>query len=207
MFNLKKAANSEGLQFFNVRGINTNLVHKSKTFFLFSIQESLILAKTLAVVKQKALNQVFWINSHNAAISKHADFIIPIFSVFEKDGLFLNMFGQAQHAYKSVINYNRAILNLDFVISFFKGHYLAVEKKQLASSFFFFFEMASCNFKNGFNLVQYTDLFSIEINFFQKMPIKPIFENYYQTNSFTKNSLSMYKKAKDMRLTITNFLL
>ena len=55
--------------------------------------------------------------------------------------------------------------------------------------------------KNGFN----QNLLTSSLNFFIKYPLKPSFEDFYQTDSFTKNSLNMFKRSKEIRRVSTNF--
>jgi hypothetical protein len=38
-----------------------------------------------------------------------------------------------------------------------------------------------------------------------KYPFKPSFEDFYQTNNFTKNSVNMFKRSKEIRAVSTNF--
>jgi hypothetical protein len=38
-----------------------------------------------------------------------------------------------------------------------------------------------------------------------KYPFKPSFEDFYQTNNFTKNSVNMFKRSKEIRAISTNF--
>lgn len=47
--------------------------------------------------------------------------------------------------------------------------------------------------------------FSSTVTFFNKYPLKPSFEDFYQTDAFTKNSLNMFKRSKEIRKVSTNF--
>ena len=199
--NLKKAANSESISFLNVKPLNTNLINKSKNLFAWSLEDNLFIHKVFYLFKKK----IFWINSHSPFLAKRADFIIPTLTTFEKDGIFLNFEGNAQKAYKSILNLNKNVISLDFFLSFFIKYYTRKEQK-INSSFFFFIEM--CNkfvsmktSKNEFN----QNLSTSSLNFFIKYPLKPSFEDFYQTDSFTKNSLNMFKRSKEIRRISTNF--
>ena len=58
-----------------------------------------------------------------------------------------------------------------------------------------------------FNLISFYDIKynSNKLNFFFKYPFKPTFEDFYINNSFTKKSLNMFKRSKEIRKISTNF--
>jgi hypothetical protein len=55
---------------------------------------------------------------------------------------------------------------------------------------------------NKFNL---TSFYSASSEMISKYPFKPSFEDFYQTNNFTKNSVNMFKRSKEIRAVSTNF--
>lgn len=72
--------------------------------------------------------------------------------------------------------------------------------------FYYFLEMAKNSIyplNNNNFCAQYK--FYITLNFFRRYPLKPSFEDFNQTDAFTKNSLNMYKRAKEIRQVSTNF--
>jgi NADH dehydrogenase/NADH:ubiquinone oxidoreductase subunit G len=138
-------------------------------------------------------------------LAKKANFIIPALTFFEKDGVFINFEGKAQKAYKSIQNSNTNVVRFKF-FSFFLKNCFSKKNNVLKSPFFFFFEMSNQYInlnKNNFFCNQYNIVATL--NFFQKYPLKPSFEDFYQTDAFTKNSLNMFKRSKEIRKVSINF--
>jgi len=129
--------------------------------------------------------------------------MVPTLTFFESDGVFLNFEGNCQKAYASILNPNKNIVKLAFFFSFFIRLYTN-QRQKLKSPFFFFIEMT--NKFGNFNKSYYNhNLPLISLNFFMKHPLKSSFEDFYQTDAFTKSSLNMFKRSKEIRKTSTNF--
>ena len=50
---------------------------------------------------------------------KKKNFLIPTLTFFEFDGIFINSFAKAQKSYKSIVNSNKDVISLDFLINFY----------------------------------------------------------------------------------------
>jgi hypothetical protein len=138
-------------------------------------------------------------------LAKKSDFLIPTLTSFEKDGVFVNFEGKSQKACKSILNANKNIINFEFLFSFFRNFYTSNKCKN-KSAFLFFIEMSKKFVifeKNQFFFS--TNFFTNSLAFFEKYPLKTSFEDFYQTDAFTKNSLNMFKRSKEIRKLSTNF--
>ena len=142
-------------------------------------------------------------NSHSPIVAKKTNFLIPTLTAFEQDGIYINFEGKAQKAYKSIANGNKNIVNLDFFFLLYKK--IKFLKNSPHSAFYFYIEM--CTHRKQINNFLFSNsfLYFDSLNFFIKYPIKPSFEDFYQTNSFTKNSLNMLKRSKEIRTNAINF--
>ena len=102
-------------------------------------------------------------------------------------------------------NLNKNIISFDFFFLFFKNCFLK-NKKVIKAPFFYFIEMSNkfIDINSNYLLcLQYK--ITANLNFFKKYPFKPSFEDFYQTDSFSKNSLNMFKRSKEIRKISTNF--
>jgi hypothetical protein len=129
--------------------------------------------------------------------------MVPTLTFFESDGFFLNFEGTCQKAYASILNPNKNIVKLSFFFSFFIRLYTN-QQQGLKSPLFFFIEMPN---KFGSNNKGYYNrsLPLVSLKFFMKHPLKSSFEDFYQTDAFTKSSLNMFKRSKEIRKASTNF--
>lgn len=201
---LNKSANSESFSFLNIQSVNSNILQKSQNVFMWNLEDNLYIHKLFLEFKNRHA-YIYWVNSHSPLLAKKANFIIPTLTLFEKDGVFINFEGKAQKAYKSVLNSNTNIINFEFFFFFFKSCFYKTNTA-LKAPYYYFIEMSNKYIhteNDNFFCIQYK--ISINLNFFKKYPLKPSFEDFYQTDAFTKNSLNMFKRSKEIRKVSTNF--
>jgi len=138
-------------------------------------------------------------------LAKKSDFLIPTLTSFEKDGVFVNFEGKSQKACKSIFNTNKNIISFEFFFSFFINFYTN-SKLQNKSAFLFFIEMSKkfVISEKGQSILS-PNFHDNSFAFFFKYPLKTSFEDFYQTDAFTKNSLNMFKRSKEIRKLSTNF--
>ncbi len=200
---LNSSSNSEANSFFNIKALNSNLFKKSSNVFTISLNDNLLLNKFLFNSFNKC---VFWFNSHSPTTLKKKNFLIPTLTFFEFDGIFINSFGKAQKAYKSLVNSNKDVISLDFLSNFFIELYSKNNKVlPFISVFYFFIEMSNQFIIIDNNILNSPTVSTLYSNFFNKSIHKPLIEDFYQTNLFTKNSLNMFKRSKEIRTGSTNF--
>jgi len=94
-----------------------------------------------------------------------------------------------------------------FIVDFLKKLFnnSTITNKSIFSTFSYFIEMSQgfVTFDSHiFNLPVFFASSSQRVN---KYPFKPSFEDFYQTNNFTKNSVNMFKRSKEIRTISTNF--
>lgn len=200
---LNKNVNSESFVFLNIKPVTANALQKAHNVFMWSLEDNLFLHKLFLKLKT-SVRYFYWINSHSPLLAKKADFIIPTLTFFEKDGIFINFEGKSQKASKSVWNSNKNIIDLDFFFLFFKNCFFK-NNKLLKAPFFYFLEMSNKFIPSEENIFCPKYKFSSTVTFFNKYPLKPSFEDFYQTDAFTKNSLNMFKRSKEIRKVSTNF--
>jgi hypothetical protein len=132
--------------------------------------------------------------------------MVPTLTTFETEGIFLNFEGKPQNTFKSILNSNKHVVSLDFCLSFFLSKYPnSNQQKGLMSPFAFFNEKSDIFFPMSNHVSLFNCWYNQNLNFFRKYPLKSSFEDFYQTDSFTKNSLNMFKRSKEIRKISTNF--
>ena len=194
------SCNSQGLSFLNIENVSKNDFLTSDLLFCINLDDNCIMANNL---KQSKAN-IIWANSHGSALALKANVIIPIFSEFEEERIFMNLEERPQKSLKTFtgIHNSRSIQNLFKV--------LINSNKENNFSFF--------NFNSELILVPslfkkiktFFPLFKIKINeqknLFNFTLIKPLFNDFYRSNKITKHSLIMAKCSQEMRKITNNFV-
>ena len=201
-FDVKFFSNSTSTDLLNIKTFNTNDFNKSSLInFCVNLTDNIILRKNLSYNQN-----IIWLNSHKSELAFQSNIIIPINSDFEKEGSFINLEGRPQKSFKILKN---NFLNLDnIIISIFSKKEIELLTK---------FKFLNPTFESIKNL----NLFdSIKINFLKKIKQKYFLKNsfvynylsktnntedFYRTNNFTKNSITMSQCSRHLRKNSTNF--
>ena len=117
---INKKANSEGLKYLNIKPINSKSLKQTTGFISFSSIEDSLKARQL-VTKSKVKS--IWLNTHGSQISTHCDFILPVLSYLETEGVFLNLEGRPQKSIKIIENGASYVYSLAEFIEIIKDSY------------------------------------------------------------------------------------
>ena len=207
---LNKMSNTESFTFLNIKSLNSNLLKKTINFFYLNIPEILFIHKIVNFTFTFFNKNNFWVSSHGPLIFKQLHYLIPTLTFFEKNGIYINLDGKAQKAYSLNLKSKRDVASLiDIILPFFfTKHIFSLSTFENQSVFFYFFEMLNISFFEDLYLInlQNKKHNNSYITFFQKYPFKPFIEDFYCTNTFTKNSINMSLKSRDTRkLWFSNF--
>jgi NADH dehydrogenase/NADH:ubiquinone oxidoreductase subunit G len=176
-------------------------VLKADSIFIAINLDDVIQLRKFFYKKDKTL---IWLNSHGSTMALEADLIIPTLTSFENEEIFLNLEERPQKTNKtfstffnaqSVKNIFRAIFNLS--------------DKQLSNkvnSFAYLLEIINSGIKfDSLTQVLTPIVINSDIIKVKTYPIKSNIEDFYLSNSFTKNSLVMNQCSQLVRKSSTNF--
>jgi len=191
---INKKANSESNHLLNIKPLNSKSLKQNNGLLNFyALQDSLKVRKILKETKLKSV----WLNTHGSQIATKCNYILPILSYLESEGLFMNLEKRPQKATKMVENNSSYVCSLlEFTTLIAKTNNIDIFNKKITklNALHYIDEII----KNPIlfdNLVSnFSKLLIIKkknIGLYSSYPFKPIISDYYLTNSYSKYSLNM----------------
>jgi len=204
ILDIKKSANSEGVSFSGIKTMNRNCIQNSDICIAVNMEDTISLRKLLKGVK------LIWLNSFGSKIATKADLLIPTLSSFESENLYVNLEQRSQKTLKTLpgIGDSRDVKKILLSL------YPEIEKDSLNKNFKFlnFFEELSLNpnkFQSLNNKYSNNDIFNCKYSKVKSLigsyPLKSSLEDFYRSNKFTKNSLTMAQCSQENRKEFNNF--
>ena len=204
ILDIKKPANSEGVNFLGTKTISKACVENSNVCIAINLEDTISLRKLTKGAK------LIWLNSFGSKIATKADLLIPTLSSFESENLYVNLEQRSQKTLKALpgIGDSRDVKKI------LGAMYpeISPEKIKENSRFLNFFEELASNpnkFQSLRNRYSNEDLFSkkysSEKNLIELYPLKSSLEDFYRSNKFTKNSLTMAQCSQENRKESNNF--
>ena len=155
-------------------------------------------------------SKLVWLSSFGSKIATKADILIPTLTPFESENTFINLEERSQKTLKSLpgIGDSRDVKKI--LVSL----YPEIKKSQVSlnSNCYEFFNEIINNpkvFKNLSNKFSTENLFESKYvdqkNLVSKYPLKSSLEDFYRSNVFTKNSLTMAQCSQENRKGFNNF--
>jgi NADH-quinone oxidoreductase subunit G len=199
MLNINMKCNTESFKLLNVKYNSTKTFKKRKFFISINLDDNLHIRKYLNG-KQKN----FWLNSHGSVMATKNKYIIPVLMNAEEKNVFLNLEQKPQKTSTISIKINNA-KSTKFFLKYILKDMAAAKKK--SNDFF-------CNYKSLSFLQEilkslhflkkmrnkmvtlFNSLLSMYENryfLFYKYSIKSVLEDFFLTNRFCQNSLTMNK--------------
>ena len=203
ILDIKNSANSAGLDYLCVQKIDSKSFKKSLNIIALDLEDNIILRR---LIFQKN-GKVFWFNTHGSTIATHSDYIVPTVNGFESEKIVVSLEGRPQKTLKTLtgVNDSRSIKNIVGTI------YARPQSLTKNKTFEFLNEIIEQpgKFKNINNTFSNKNVFKTKslktINYICKYPFKSSFEDFYKSNIFTKNSLTMSKCSQLIRKHFDNF--
>lgn len=189
--------NDESLALMNIKPLTHRTVNKSSAIWSISLDDTLNIRKIL----NNFPYNTFWVNSHGSKLASKNTYIIPTVTNFEKESIYINLEGRAQRTQKT--------FNSFFEARSIESILFSTYNKQLSKKPNFIGYLAEIvEFPQKFALTK--SLFSkttikTDIGLIQKYPLKSTLEDFYCSNSCTKNSIIMQKCSQSVRKNFTNF--
>ena len=206
VLDIKKSSNSIGLNFLGFKSISKNSIESSDLCFAVNLDDNVITRKLLNDYKGK----IIWLNSFGSKLATNADFLIPTLTGFESEGTHINMEERSQKTLKSL----PGIGDSRDVKKFLMSLYPEIKQTTISKNFscYNFFKEISDNpkiFKSLKNKYSHENLlesnFISEKSIISNYPLKSSLEDFYRSNSFTKNSITMAQCSQEKRKDANNF--
>ena len=198
ILNLKEACNSSGAELLNIKGLSKNDILKSNTIFAVNLDDNISVRTILNQINNE--KTILWLNTHGSQIGMKANYILPITTSFETEGVYLNLENRPQKSLRTLSGVGdmrspSSIFNCikeEYNFSNFLGYvYELVEKTK--------------NFTNLKNVLLRGSLFNPnQISNVSLYPAKSM-EDFYTKGKFSKNSSVMSQCSQEIRKSSTNF--
>jgi len=197
---IKAFCNSAIQSYLNVKSLNNRMLDSDSIFVAINLDDVINLRKFF----HKKDKTLIWLNSHGSNMALEADLILPTLTSFENEEIFLNLEERPQKTNKTFSTF----FNAQSVKNIFRAVF-NVSDKQLSSkvnSFAYLLEIINSGTKFD-SLTQVLTPTSINSDIIKvnTYPIKSNIEDFYLSNSFTKNSLVMNQCSQLARKSSTNF--
>jgi len=212
LLDIKPFCNTESSLFLKVKSLTSRNITEAKTIIAINLEDTIIVRKQ--ILKFKAI--LFWLNTHMSKLANKSNIIIPIATPFESDEIFINLEQRPQNTLK-ILPLTNDILTLKSVLQFILSLTISNKdlffSKQTYNSKYFQFLYNLLDEPKYFNLLKNKfsnhTLFNIEnvaiTNFIFNYPIKSFLEDFYSSNVYTKNSLTMVNCSQEARKYSSSF--
>ena len=203
---IKKSSNSTGINFLGFKNINKNCIKNSDICIAINLDDTIVLRKLFEGTSSKLV----WLSSFGSKMATKADILIPTLTPFESENTFINLEERSQKTLKSLPGIGDSRDVKKFLVSL----YPEIKKSQVSlnSNCYEFFNEIINNpkvFKNLSNKFSNENLFESKYvdqkNLVSKYPLKSSLEDFYRSNVFTKNSLTMAQCSQENRKGFNNF--
>jgi NADH-quinone oxidoreductase chain G len=206
VLDIKKSSNSIGVNYLGFKTISNNCVKNSDVCVAINLDDTIVIRKLLKNSKSKLV----WLNSFGSKIATKADFLVPTLTAFESESIFINLEQRSQKTLKTLpgIGDSRDVKKI--LISL----YPEIEKSQIiknSKSSVFFDEIINNPklFQSLSNKYSKENLFDSKFisqsSLVSNYPLKSSLEDFYRSNSFTKNSPTMAQCSQENRKESNNF--
>jgi NADH-quinone oxidoreductase chain G len=203
---LSNTSNSAGIANLNINKISSN---NNSSLIAVNLEDSNLTRKLFS---QATKSKKIWINTHGSHLATKFDMIVPSLTSFETEQIYVNVENQPQKTQKSfssffnvksVKNIVLSIFNLDSKAFFSseESHLSHInemlrdgEKYNLLKNSVSPFSSISNNFSKYMNVSQIS-----------KYPLKQKIKDFYCTDTFTKNSITMQECSSEVIKNSLNF--
>ena len=206
LVDIKKSSNSTGVNFLGFKNINKNCINNSDICIAINLDDTIMIRKLFEGTSSKLV----WLSSFGSKIATKADILIPTLTPFESENTFINLEERSQKTLKSLLGIGDSRDVKKILVSL----YPEIKKSQVSlnSNCYEFFNEIINNpkvFKNLSNKFSNENLFESKYvgqkNLVSKYPLKSSLEDFYRSNVFTKNSLTMAQCSQENRKGFNNF--
>jgi len=206
ILDIKKSSNSVGINYLGFKTISKNCVENSDICLAINLDDTVMVRKLF----KNCTSKLVWLNSFGSKFATNADFLIPTLTAFESENIFINLEQRAQKTLKSLpgIGDSRDVKKI--LISLYPEIQKSQVEENSKTSLFFdeiinnpklFQSLSNKYSKAGLFNSKFINRNSLVSNY----PLKASLEDFYRSNSFTKNSPTMAQCSQENRNESNNF--
>ena len=182
ILNIHLFCNEEGLLFLHAKNKTNKRV--SPVYFCVNLNDNLFFRKYIHFAKKTLV----WVNTHRPLFDLKADYLLPVSTHFEVDGIYMNLEGLVQKNHKIFTSLYESKSLLSIFSSLFNIDSTFITK---SLTFYFLFEIIKMKqtFYNNFDKTEKLGIIHKTLVYKASMyPIKGNLEQYYHSHKFTSNS-------------------
>lgn len=209
---INKKSNGEAIKYLNIKPLTTRVIKNSNGVFNFcNISDSLTTRHVLKNISKDSI----WMNTHGSELATKCNFILPILSYLEVDGVFLNLENRPQKATKTIENGGSFIFSLletiNHIVSFYNINiYDNNDKKKVVLNPLSYMEkiLKQPKLFNNFShkFLSFSNTSTSIKSLYSIYPFKPIISDFYLTNGYSKYSLNMINYSSKKKINNNTFL-
>lgn len=197
---IRPSCNSNGIKQLNISPINKKEVNRADIFFFINVNDTYCIKKLL----QRKLNTVIWMNTHGSKSATRSQIIIPTMTNFECEEIFINLENRPQKTQKTFNQYFLARPVKNIIKALFNE-----EIKDIADVKFLQHITEMVKIPDLFNSLNKSSFNQLELlrnsTQFSSYPLKSNLEDFYLSNTNSKNSIVMNNCSKIIRKNNQNF--
>jgi len=188
IYNINLNCNTESLAFFGNRLINTKVLKNTSSIFALNLEDSILVRK---LVKKNKINR-FWFNTHGSFLALTSKYVIPTKTFFEDEKYYLNTNLCLQKT--QIVFKENGLLSENLM--YYIINVLQTKLNLLDNNGIFFnFQYEFNIFKNSlFKNIKSLNKVKFKLSFY---PIKSVIEDFYLTNTLSKNSVFLTQKSQE----------
>ena len=198
ILNLKEACNSSGAELLNIKGLSKKDLLNSNAIFAINLDDNILVRTILNQINNE--KTLLWLNTHGSEIGTKADYILPVTTSFETEGVYLNLENRPQKSLRTLSG-SGDMRSLSGILN-------SIKKEYNSSNFLnYVYELIEKpkNFTNLKNVLLKGSLFNPnQISNVSLYPAKSM-EDFYTKGKFSKNSSIMSQCSQEIRRSSTNF--
>ena len=205
ILDITQSSNSTSAPFFNFNISSTNDFKTTDIVCALNLADNISLRKNLSELKKK----VIWFNTHGSSLAKKSSILIPVLTGFEVENKYINLEQRPQKTLKTLNGIGDA-RDLKKILTA-----LYSKKVNFKNEYSFSFLKEIIEHPNKFKTLTntltpstlLTSSYLRNKNCIMNYPLKSSLEDFYLSNSFTKNSKIMAQCSQEVRKMFKNFFI
>ena len=203
---LSNTCNSEGIANLN---LNKLVLNNDASIIAINLDDSILTRKILS---KSVTNKKIWINTHGSYLATKFNLIVPALTSFETEQTYINLENRPQKTQKSFASFFNVKSVKDLVLSMFNLY-----SNTLSSSKDNYFSHINEILADGEKYNSLKDnnspIIAVKENFLKytnkvqisKYPLKQKIKDFYCTDTFTRNSITMQECSSEIIKNSINF--
>ena len=197
IYNINLNCNTESIYIFGNRSINTKILKKTSNIFALNLEDNIIVRK---LVKKSLDKEIFWFNSHGSFLALKSKYIVPTNTYFESENFYINLDLYLQKT-QVILKVNETFSEnlITYLINKLQLKLNFLQKKGLFFNFYYEFNKFNTYFFKILKVNNYKFKFSY-------YPIKSMVEDFYITNTLSKNSIFLTQRSQENRKNFNKYI-